>query len=432
MFITLYFIIFLFEVYGFMKLLKNKIYIFVFTFLSLFFISCATTSKSTSSGGVYVGEETGEIGIVNNWKNPDFKGGKTTKIVAEGFASADGRGEAYAIERAIESAKRKAVEQAVGSIVQGSTLVENNRLISSKIYDNTTGYISSYKVLNISKSGSVWYSKIEAVVGVDMIQDNLQAMGILMDRKNMPLIVMLVTDETGELSESFNVQLEKNMSEKGFKFVSASSLSSVMRRENISYEDTRGSRASDYVKRIASATGAQIAVLGKAEAAFFTTIKGTAMKSYRSDVAITAVNISDYSTIARSTHQAGGVGGSDKDAHSIALVKSADSISDDFVNQIVTKWQSEVQNGTEYTIYVSGLDFNDSIDFEEALKKNIGGLKSVYNRGVSGTSSMYVVRYVGSSRDLAVDINAKAKNMGYQVIISKFDDKTITLKASRR
>ena len=408
-----------------------KLKIYIFAFLSLFFISCATTSKSTSSG-VYVGEDTGEIGIVNNWKNPDFKGGKTTKIVAEGFASADGRGEADAIERSIESAKRNAVEQAVGSIVQGSTLVENNKLISSKIYDNTTGYISAYKVLNIAKSGSVWYSKIEATVGVDMLQDNLQAMGILIDRKNMPMIVVLVTDETGELSESFNVELEKNMSEKGFKFVSASSLKNVMRKENITYEDTKGSRSSDSIKKIAAATGAQIAIIGKANASFFTTIQGTAMKSYRSDVAITAINISDYSTIARATHQAGGVGGSDRDAHSIALVKSADYVSDDFVNQIVNKWQNEVQNGTEYTIYVNGLDFNDSIGFEEALKKNIGNLKSVYNRGVSGESSRYVVTYVGSSRDLAVDINAKAKNMGYQIIINSFDDKTITLKAAKR
>ena len=85
-------------------------------------------------------------------------------------------------------------------------------------------------------------------------------------------------------------------------------------------------------------------------------------------------------------------------------------------------------NGTEYTIYVNGLDFNDSIGFEEALKKNIGNLKSVYNRGVSGSSSKYVVTYIGSSRDLAVDINSKAGSMGYQIIISSFDDKTITLK----
>ena len=406
----------------------KKLYkLFLAMFLILFFILFATTSKSTQSG-VLVGEDTGEIGVINNWKNPDFKGGKTTKIVAEGFASSDNRGEANAIDRALESAKRNAVEQAVGSIVNGTTLVENSRLISSKIYENTTGYISSYKVLSITKSSSVWYAKIEAVVGVDMLQDNLQAMGILLDRKNMPLIVMLVTDDNGELSDAFNVELEKNMSDKGFKFVSASSLRSVVRSENISYSDN----SSSTVKKIAEATGAQIAILGKADAAYFTTIQGTALKSFRSDVAITAVNVSDYSTIARATHQAGGVGGSEKDAHSIALVKSADSISEDFINQIVNKWQSEVQNGTEYTIYVTGLDFTDSIGFEEALKKNIENLKSVYNRGISGDSSRYVVQYVGSSRDLAVDINAKAKNMGYQIIINSFDDKTINLKANKR
>lgn len=404
------------------KLLKN---ILICIIISAVLLSCATTSKNTSSG-VFVGEETGNIGVVNNWKNPDFKGGKTTKIIAEGFAGTDGRGEANAIERAIESAKRNAVEQAVGSIIHGVASVNNNKLLDSKIYENTTGYISSYKVLNITKNTSVWYSKIEAIVGVDMLQDNLQAMGILMDRKSMPLIVVLVIDENGDLSESFNVQLEKNMGDKGFKFVSSSSLRKIMRDENINYSD------SDSVKKIAQSTGAQVAIVGKAGASYFTTIQGTAMKSYRSDVAITAINISDYSTIARATHQAGGVGGSDKDAHSIALVKSADSISDDFISQIVNKWQSEVQNGTEYTIYVSGLNFDDSIDFEDALKKNIGNIKNVYNRGVAGDSSRYVIQYVGTSRNLAVDINAKAKNMGYQIIINGFDDKTITLKASKR
>ncbi|MDA0072343.1 hypothetical protein OFT50_09675 [Brachyspira hyodysenteriae] len=60
-----------------MKFILNKLYLFIF--LSLFFISCATTSKSTSSGGVYVGEDTGEIGIVNNWKNPDSQRWKNYK-----------------------------------------------------------------------------------------------------------------------------------------------------------------------------------------------------------------------------------------------------------------------------------------------------------------------------------------------------------------
>ena len=84
----------------------KKLYkLFLAMFLILFFISCATTSKSTQSG-VLVGEDTGEIGVINNWKNPDFKGGKTTKIVAEGFASSDNRGEANVIDRALEIKKK--------------------------------------------------------------------------------------------------------------------------------------------------------------------------------------------------------------------------------------------------------------------------------------------------------------------------------------
>ena len=56
--------------------MKKIILIIIYIILSAILLSCATTSKSSSSG-VFVGEETGDIGVVNNWKNPDFKGGKT-------------------------------------------------------------------------------------------------------------------------------------------------------------------------------------------------------------------------------------------------------------------------------------------------------------------------------------------------------------------
>lgn len=399
----------------------------------LFFISCATTSKNTSSsGGVYVGDDIGNIGVVNDWKNPDFAGGKTRTVVAEGFAVVDGRGDADAIDRALDDAQRKAVEQAVGSIIQGSTSVENNRLINSQIYEKTTGYVSGYRVLTTRKSGSMYYAKIEASVGVDMIQDNLQAMGILIDRMNLPMIVVLVTDEYGNLSDSFNVELEKRMSEKGFRFVDSRTLQDVMDREKIKYGDILGSKSIDIIDKIGVGTGAQVAILGNASASYFTTIHGTAMKSYRSDVAVRAVNIADASTIAQSTHQTGGVGGSDRDASSIALVKSANTVSEDLISQITGKWQNIVQSGTEYTLLIVGLSFSDAIDFENALTSNIRGLKSVYNRGMTGDASRFVVRYIGSSRNLAVDLNAKASQIGYQIIIKSFDDKTITMNVSKR
>lgn len=413
-----------------MFIVKNIISLFI---LAFFFISCATTAKSElGKDKVYVGSDIGDIGVVNDWKNQNFLGGKTTTIVAEGFAVIDGRGEDSALDRALDDAQRKAVEQAVGSIIQGSTTVENNRLITSQIYEKTTGYISGYKVLNTAKSGSMYYAKIEASVGVDMIQDNLQAMGILMDRMNLPMIVVLVTDEYGYLSDSFNVELEKKMSEKGFRFVDSRTLESVMEREKIKYGDILGSKSMDIIDKIGVGTGAEVAIIGNASAAYFTTLQGTAMKSYRSDVAVRAVNIADATTIAQATHQTGGIGGSEKDASSIALIKSADSVSQDLIKQITDKWQNIVQSGTEYTLLIAGLSFSDAIDFENALGKNIRGVKNVFNRGMTGDASKFLVRYIGTSRDLAVDLNAKAAEIGYQIIIKSFDDKTITMNVFKK
>lgn len=392
-------------------------------------ISCATMQEQDNSS-VLIGKDNGQIGVVNNWSNPNFKGGKTTTIIAEGYASSDGRGDANAIERALESAKRNAVEQAVGSIINSQTTVKNNKLIEDKIYEKTTGYISSYKVLSINKNSSLWQTKIEATVGVDLLQDNLQAIGILLDRKQLPLMLILVFDNEGNINTTFNTALEKNMSKKGFKFVSARTINNSLEKENI---DTKTiSKNKDYIKQLANITKSQVVITGKADASFFTSIQGTALKSYRSDIAITAINISDYSTIARTTYQVGGVGGTDEDAKSIALVKSAENITEDFSSQILSKWQEEIQNGSEYTIYVSGLDFSSAIDFEDELKKNIGDIKEVYNRGLSGDTSTYLIKYVGSSKNLAIDINKNANKMGYKILIDKFDDKTITLKANKK
>ena len=392
-------------------------------------ISCISMQEKENSS-VLIGKDDGQIGIVNNWKNPNFKGGKTTTIIAEGYANSDSRGEANAIERALESAKRNAVEQAVGSIINSQTTVKNNKLIEDKIYEKTTGYISSYKILSINKNSSVWQTKIEATVGVDLIQDNLQAIGILLDRKQLPAILILVFDKEGNINTTFNTALEKNMSKKGFKFVSARTLNNTLEKENIDIKTL--SKNKDYIKQIANITKSQVVITGKADASFFTSIQGTALKSYRSDIAIIAINISDYSTIARTTYQVGGVGGTDEDAKSISLVKSAENITEDFSSQILAKWQEEIQSGSEYTIYVYGLDFSSSIDFEEELKKNIGDIKEIYNRGLSGDTSTYLVKYMGSSKNLAIDINRSATKMGYKLLIDKFDDKTITIKANKK
>ncbi len=401
--------------------------LFVIFFVS-FLASCASTSNKSDSN-FSIGESS-DIGFVKDWSNPEYTGGKTTGIVADGYAVIDNRGFVEARDRAIDDAKRNAVEMAVGSMISGEKVAQNNTIIKNNIYSKTTGYIASYKVIQDEQTSSGYRVRIEAQVGVDMIEDNLLAMGILTSDMGFPLVVVLVVDEYENMSEDFNVALEKHMSAKGFNFVDSKTLEQVLAKEKIKLEQIAGSVSADIMEKIGLGTGAQVAIIGNAEAYFFKAIEGTAMKSYRSNIAVRAVNISDARTIAQSTHQTGGVGGTEKDAAAIALQKSAETVGSDLSKQITDKWQDIVLQGYEYTLLIVGLEnFNLQIEFENKLKEHIAGLKEVYNRGFVGDTSRFVLKYVGSSRDLAVDINNKAMDMGFHVEVKTFDDKTITITA---
>ncbi len=412
-----------------MPIRKMLISMFMAIFFMCFVASCASTSNNSSSPNFSVGESS-EIGFVKDWSNPEFKGGKTTGITADGYAVIDNRGFVEARNRAIEDAKRNAVEMAVGSMISGQKVAENNVIINNTIYSKTTGYISSYKVVDEEQTSGGYRVKIKAEVGVDMIEDNLMAMGILTSDMNFPLVVVLVVDEYEKSSDDFNIALEKHMTAKGFKFVDSKILKKVLAKEKIKLDEISGAKSADIISKIALGTGAQVAIVGNAEAYFFKNIEGTALKSYRSNVKVRAVNISDARTIAQSINQTGGVGGSEKDAAAAALQKSAETVGTDISKQITTEWQKVVQEGYEYNLLIGGLEnFNMQIEFENQLKKHIAGVKNVYNKGFASNTAKFMVKYVGSARNLAIDINNKAADMGFYVEVKTFDDKNITITA---
>src|SRR5262245_65731538 len=76
------------------------------------------------------------------------------QITAEGVASV-GNDPAAARDKAIEDALRRAVEQAVGTIVESETAVENYQLLSDKIYSHSSGYVKDYKVVSEKTEGGL-------------------------------------------------------------------------------------------------------------------------------------------------------------------------------------------------------------------------------------------------------------------------------------
>ena len=73
----------------------------------------------------------------------------------------------------------QAVQNVVGTIVEGSTLIENEKIISDKVLTLSNGYIETYQALETREQDGLIYTKISAVVKKDKLEIRLQELGVI-------------------------------------------------------------------------------------------------------------------------------------------------------------------------------------------------------------------------------------------------------------
>src|SRR5262245_57048633 len=119
--------------------LMKRFLAFVFVFLSLSFVADAQQTRVVTADGV-------------------------ATVCADPAAAHD---------KAVEDALRRAVEQAVGTMVESETATENYELLSDKIYSRSQGYVKNYEVLSEKTEGNLLRVKISAEVSTGDISNEL-------------------------------------------------------------------------------------------------------------------------------------------------------------------------------------------------------------------------------------------------------------------
>ncbi len=101
-------------------------------------------------------------------------------------------------QMAIENAKRSAVEQGVGTLIDSKTKIADFQVLSDKIYSRASGYISNYNILSEGKTpdGSMYTVTIQADVQTTSIKNDLRAVGILMAQIGNPRFMAVYMPET--------------------------------------------------------------------------------------------------------------------------------------------------------------------------------------------------------------------------------------------
>ncbi len=343
----------------------------------------------------------------------------TQEVEATGQAAILEGDKSHARDKALDDALRKAVEQAVGTMISSETITENYQLISDRIYSKAEGYVSKYRILDEKEEDGVFIVQVRAQVATGAVQSDLESLHLLLERKEMPRMLALVAEQ--------NIGLEKPAYWWGGALLSEDmrvvegTLMEIMRAKGFTFIDPETLRGKKKVsmpvavlsdkqaRRVASTTDAEVILVGKAVARDIgQTWEGTRMRSANAEVQVRAINTSNGEVIAVASDEATVPHVSATTAGKQALKKASEKVAAKLIDQIAAKWVAETSSAASIRVTVTGVKNSRMLKkLEEVLSNEVRGVKSVRQRSFSAGSAVMDVMLAGKSRDLAAELEAK-------------------------
>ncbi|EWH11596.1 hypothetical protein DS2_03770 [Catenovulum agarivorans DS-2] len=114
-------------------------------------------------------------------------------VVAKGVADIQPGKVAQAYKVALENAKRAAIEQAVGTIIESRTLVENFQMVSDQVMTSASGRLKNYRVLQEGKTDDGLYEvTIQAEADVDELINQVDQFQKALKWQKKPRVTVVI------------------------------------------------------------------------------------------------------------------------------------------------------------------------------------------------------------------------------------------------
>lgn len=351
-------------------------------------------------------------------------------VTAEGVAAIQGDARDIARDAAIEDAQKRAVEQAIGILIDSQTQVENYQLISDKILSQTKGYIKRYTVSSETVDSGLLRILINAEVALGRLTDDLSGIGILLGRMHKPRTIVMVAEQNigpgvsawwmGTQRQQTDISVVENafmdkFTEKGFEFIDHE----IAARE---IKVTGAYRVQDLsnvqARTLAAQADAEVVIIGKAVARLYGEIGG-GMKSAQADLSTRAVRIDTGQVIATATTHAAAVHISEITAGTDALRKAANQAADEMIEKILAVYAKETGGTRSINITIIGLNKTQFAKFKDVLQNQVRGIKDLHERSFSGTTAK-----------ISVDSKNSAQTLSDEILLRKFGAFSVEVTAS--
>lgn len=292
-------------------------------------------------------------------------------IVAEGMAAGS---DLKARDEAINRALRRAIEQAVGTVIDSESMTQNYQLLDDKIYAQVKGYVKSYNIISDnSGADGIYKIKVEAVVAMAVLTKDLQALNIIRERKQNPRIMILLqefVDGLEQPSELVQAEMEKQFLTRDFPLVDKSQYQMVKERDvALSYSNPEKAAV------LGREFGAEVVIVGQATSNLLesSTPYGVQVFGYTADITAKAIKTDTAAVMATETISATERGSGRMPTANKALASAGKKLADTMMSGIVEKWRSEVFNTVNVQIVIEGIQVQD----RDILKQDLSGIRGV-------------------------------------------------------
>jgi hypothetical protein len=348
---------------------------------------------------------------------------ETKLIQSEGVATV-GSDPAAARDKAVEDALRRAVEQAVGTMIESETAVENYQLLSDRIYSQSSGYVKNYKILSENKEGNLLRVKIEAEVSSGAIGNDLSGIGILQRRLKYPRVMVMIVENNVLNSASLwnvytvsNSQAESTISERlksrGFNVVDPH-----YQRKVLNEQEARDAWQGNYgvAGKFGKKVGAEVVIVGQAASTrSANNIYGSDLLSVTSTLTASAVKAGTGEVLAQSSAQGTAAHINEVAALQQALAKASDKVAEDLMSGIVTAWQREASGVRSVAMEVNGISPQEVEKLKTTLEK-MRGVTEVLVRNISEGSADLDIKGKWDAQDLSASIG-KVTFPGFKMVL---------------
>lgn len=371
-------------------------------------------------------------------------GAQADYLDATGYASVVNGRKDLARDNALQNAFRRAVEQAVGVLVESESVVNNFEIIRDKISSQSAGYIKKYSVTKETCEADGCSVEIRALVSKAKLEKGLDSYGLVMKKMGKPRVVMLLSEQSvsqdkpsywwGGSSVDMGVAentIVNRLLKRDFNFVDRDSILANLKQEGLEGK-LYANITNEAAMKILSSGEAEVAIIGQAYAkATVSGAGGTNFKPCQATVSARAINtdsgevLASFTTSAMVPHVNPVAGGAQ------ALEKAAGECAEKLQKQILEKWKRRVTRSGIVKLVASGLTYEELKDFEAQLRERVDDVEEIYQRGFSEGTAKMDVEIVGTAKEIAAEIS-NMEFKGGVVKVKALSTNTMELQISRK